>query len=209
MNPFSLIYKPKEVVKHYLENPDVIKALLFVLLPGILSLIGLIVYGFNVSFLLQLFNFTLAVLSWIIASILIAVIISLFSKKSVRNDFYGIASAVSLTRFLGAIAVFLFLLVPVLLPNEIFSATKDFQTGNITLNQSTEVVSSAMNSEEFIFALPAVSAVIVLVLIFALISVFVYYHIIAHKVNSNVFVHLIALICFLFLDLILMKAIGL
>lgn len=209
MNPFSLIYKPKTVVKHYLENPDLIKALFFVLLPGIFSLIGLIVYGFNISFLAESLNFIFAVLAWIIASILIALVISLFSKKSVRTDFYGIASAVSLTRFLGAIAVFLFLLVPMLLPNEIFSATKNFQTGNITLNQSTEVISSAMNSEEFVFALPAVTAIIILVLIFALISVFVYYHIISHKINSNAFVHLIALICFLFLDLILMNAIGL
>ncbi len=208
MNPLHLFYKPGEVVKHYLENPNLARALVFVLLPGILSVLGLLVYGFNISFFVEMFNFLAAILSWIIASISIALIISLFAKKSVRTEFYGIASAVSLTRFLGAVAVFLFLLVPVILPEEIFSSVRDFHTGKITLNESVQVVGASMDSEAFVSALPAVSAIILLVLILALISVFVYYHIISKKVNSNFFVHAIALICFLALDLIFVRIIG-
>jgi len=209
MNPVHLLYKPGEVVKHYLENPNIMKALLFVLLPGIISLIGLFFYGFEVSFLAEAFNFLAAILSWIIASILIALIISLFARKNVRTEFYGIASAVSLTRFLGAIAVLMFLFIPAILPSEIFDSARQFHTGQITLNESIDAISNAMNSEAFVSALPAVTAIIILVLIFALISVFVYYHIIAKKVNSNFLVHSIALICFLLLDVVFLAFIGL
>ncbi|MFH1663575.1 MAG: hypothetical protein ABH986_02060 [archaeon] len=208
MNPIHLIYKPGAVVKHYLENPSISKALLFVLLPAILSLIGLIVYGFEVSFFSEAFNFLYAVLAWIVASILLSLIISLFSRKNTRNDFYGIASAVSLTRFLGAAAVFLFLLVPLILPGEIFSSVKDFQTGKITLGQSAEIVSASIESENFVHAIPAVSAILLLTIIFALLSILVYYKVISHKINSNVLVHFVALLCFLFLDLVLVQAIG-
>jgi len=208
MNPFHLIYKPGAVVKHYLENPDIIKALIFVLLPGILSVIGLVAYGFEISFFSEAFNFLYAVLAWIVASILISIIISLFSKKNTRKDFYGIASAVSLTRFLGAAAVFLFLLVPLVMPAEIFGSVKDFQTGKITLNQSVSAVESSMESDTFVSSVPAVSAVLLLVVIFALLSIFVYYKVISQKVNSNILVHFVALICFLFLDLLLVRAIG-
>ncbi len=209
MNPVHLIYKPGTVVKHYLENPDIMKALLFVLLPGILSLLGLILYGFEVNFSNELINFLTAVLSWIIASILIALVISLFAKKNIRTEFYGIASAVSLTRFLGAAAVFLFLLIPMVLPGEIFESAKDFTSGQVTLNQSTQAISTAMSSEEFVHSLPAVGAILFLVLIVAVISLYVYYKIISKKVNSNFLVHSIALICFLVLDLIFMKILGL
>ncbi len=208
MNPLHLFYKPGEVVKHYLENPDIIKALLFVLLPGILSLIGLFVYGFNVNFLVQTANFLLAVLAWITASILIALIISLFARRKVRTEFYGIASAVSLTRFLGAGAVFLFLLIPMIIPGEIFSSARDFQTGQITLNEAGENISTAMNSEMFASAVPVVSAIIFLTVIFAVLSLVVYYKIISKNVNSNAIVHSIALICFLVLDLIFMRILG-
>ena len=208
MNPLHLFYKPGEVVKHYMENPDIIKALVFVLLPGIFSLIGLILYGFNVDLLLEVFNFLLAVLAWITASILIALIIALFAKKSVRTEFYGIASAVSLTRFLGAGAVFLFLLIPLALPGEIFGSVKDFQTGQITLNQAGTTIGNAMDSEVFASAVPTVSAIILLTVILAVLSIVVYYKIISKKVNSNPFVHFVALICFLFLDLIFMAIIG-
>lgn len=208
MNPLHLFYKPGTVVRHYLENPDIVKALIFVLLPGILSILGLLVYGFNIDFLLEAFNLLLAVLAWIIASILIAVIITLFARKSVRTEFYGIASAVSLTRFLGAAAVFLFLLIPVILPGEIFASAKDFQTGQITLNESASTVSTAMNSDAFLSAVPIISVIILLVVIFALLSVLVYYKIISKHVNSNIIVHSIALICFLILDLIFMRIIG-
>ncbi len=208
MNPFTLLYKPKEAVHHYLENPNITKAVLFVLLPGILSLFGLIFYGFNVDYLGEISGLLVAVLAWILSSIAISFVIAVFSRKSIRTDFYGIASAVSLTRFLGAFAVFLFLLVPLLIPTEIFSSVRDFQTGNASLAESTNVISAAMNSDTFAYSLPAVSAVLFLVLVFALVSLYVYYHIISKKVNSNVVVHLIALFCFLFLDVVFMAAIG-
>jgi hypothetical protein len=209
MNPLSLFYKPRRTVEHYLSEPHMAKSLIFVLLPGIISVAGLILYGFKVDFLVEVFNFLSAVLSWIIASILISFVIVLFSRKSIAGEFYGIASAVSLTRFLGAIAVFLFLLLPLILPAQIFGAVKSFHEGKATLNELNSVVSVAVNSQEFSSALPVVGIIILLVSVFGLLSVFVYYEIISRKLNSSFFVHLIALLCFLFLDLVFIKIIGL
>ncbi|PIN98314.1 MAG: hypothetical protein COT90_04915 [Candidatus Diapherotrites archaeon CG10_big_fil_rev_8_21_14_0_10_31_34] len=208
MNPLNIFYQPGTVVKHYLENPNLAKAVFFVLLPGILSVLGLLIYGLNIDFFLEIFNLLLAVLAWIIASILIVLIITLFARKSVRTEFYGIASAVSLTRLLGAAAVFLFLLIPIILPGEIFSSVKEFQTGAVTLSESADNISVAMDSDAFLSAVPIVSAIVLLTVIFAVLSVLVYYKIISKHVNSNILVHSIALICFLVLDLIFMKIIG-
>ncbi|MFH1695557.1 MAG: hypothetical protein ABH850_03985 [Candidatus Micrarchaeota archaeon] len=209
MNPVNVIFKPGRTVKEYLEKPDLFMAFVFVLLPSVISLLGLVLYGLEINFFNILFGFLAAILSWIIASVVLSIIISLFAKKNMRTEFYGIASAVSLTRFLAAIVVILFLFFPLILPNQIFDSVKDFQSGEISLNESVDAITASVNSQEFDNAFSLIALIILLVVVLVLISVYVFYRIISEKMHSNFLLHLIALIIFLVFNSVLLTLIGL
>ncbi|HLC79706.1 MAG TPA: hypothetical protein VJG83_04785 [archaeon] len=158
----------RNFVKARFDNPNILLALIFLLLPFALLVAVRALFGISIQPLDIAIGALREIIYFILASILMYILLVVFKGRNVRGKFSSIVSAFSTTYLITFIFSALCLLVVHIAVPGFFAKIATLQGQNVTFEQMLSVVSSlALPSESVLLAL---TIVMVLLGFFALFS---------------------------------------
>ena len=154
------LFKPKESVQSAVDRPDPRTALLLVLLPPLVAIIGFFWQGFPINPVQGIWSFARSIINWILISATVYVILYFFKGKEIKGKFGAISSALSLLWIVNLLLSILGLVFfPIVFSPEIVSEAKLLATGQTEVEdfvlETSRIIENNPGAARFEFGLIA------------------------------------------------------
>jgi len=203
MNPLGIFYSPGKTIEDAFKKPDMVTAIILVILSGIIGIIGSALYGFGIHWgnvLLKLFS---NIVFWLILSALLYLLLFFFKRYEIRGKFSGVASCLSLFGMIGAVLSIVFLLFPFALSSPLFGMLKQYEAKNISMTEFAQGFATVLSEQPNSINLSLIAAIFVVSLILVIYAFILSYLLISRTAKLSIPKNLLIWIAFLVIVIIL------
>lgn len=185
MNPLNVFFSPRKEIQEAIENPNMVMAIILVLLPSLVGFMALVNYGFpqnQTTFVLSLLS---EIAFWILTALVLAIVVFLVKKESLKQKFSGILAALSLLKVVGLILTLLIISAPLALPPNLTQSFIQLEKGNLSPNEFVNNFNAQLTSNPETINETALTVIMVFSVILIVYGLWLYYEIVSQLLHSS------------------------
>ncbi|MDO8537454.1 MAG: YIP1 family protein [archaeon] len=186
MNPLGIFLSPRKEIAEAIDNPNMLMAIVLVLLPTLVGYMALVNYGFEQNQIIFVFSLLSEIAFWILTALIIALIVFLFKRESLKQKFAGILAALSLLKVVGLLLTLLIVSMPLALPPNLTNSFIQLEKGNLSPNEFVAQFNNVLASNPETINETALFVLLGFTVLLIIFSLWLYYEIISQLMHSSI-----------------------